>query len=186
MGSRAPNCDNGRMTAFGALGSRVEELENSGFFQWFSLEEDDKNGTLTRFRPSGESFHDEVALEAWTGADGALTMLRLCLSRAFIDSAQSSAFALDIAKSFLAGALGECALSTAFEREMAASAVIRVSRPERIALSRDEQSVFDVYRGAKQTTRVAFGKLTLSAENDTRNGVPVMVFSAAATARSRC
>ena len=187
MGTRAPNCDNGRMTSFGTLGSRVDELRSSAFFQWFCLEQAGTNGALTVFRPSGLSFHDEVTLEAWTGAGGALAMLRLCLSRSFIDNAQSSAFALDITKSFLAGALGKSALSAAFEREMASSAISLGTQrlPERVSLTPQEERVFEVYRGAKQTTRVESGALTLSAENDTRNGVAVMVFSLAGELPSR-
>lgn len=156
------------MTAFGALGSSLVELQRCGFFQWFNLEAAEMNGALTVFRPSGPTFRNDVALEAWNGFGGALTVLRLCLSRAFIDGTQWRAFASDIVASFFRDVLGESALSVALEEEAP------------VLLSPDEECLVQVYRGAKQSARTAYGTLMLSGENDTRNGVPVVIFSVAA------
>ena len=157
------------MTAFGSLGSNLSELQNSSFVQWFSLEKAAANGTVTVFRPSGARFHDDVALDASAALDGALLILRLCLSRSFIEGAQWRAFASDIAASFLRDALGESPLSAAFEQEMGP-----------VPLSPEDAGVFQVYRGTEQHAGVARGTFMLAAENGTRNGVPVTILSVAA------
>lgn len=170
------------MTAFGSLGSNLSELQNSSFVQWFSLEKAEANGTVTVFRPSGARFHDDVALDASAALDGALLILRLCLSRSFIEGAQWRAFASDIAASFLRDALGESPLSAAFEQEMAASTQLvgPSGVPGPVPLSPEDAGVFQVYRGTEQHAGVARGTFMLAAENGTRNGVPVTILSVAA------
>lgn len=75
----------------------------SGFFAWFHLEPAE---LPNRFRPTGEAFHDLVALDVRTnGPDERITSMALRLERRFIDDPRDGVFARDIMKSFLRAAL---------------------------------------------------------------------------------
>ena len=78
------------------------------FFQWFHLEEAERRpeepGTLVRFRPSGEKFHDLCYLDTLISSSGQLVRMELVVQRAFINGADRLS-AQDLVKSFLLGVL---------------------------------------------------------------------------------
>jgi hypothetical protein len=87
----------------------VEEARQTGFFLWFHLEETARHqngpGTVLRFQPSGDKFHDLASVWFET-ANGAITAVTLRLARSFIDG-PDEAFARDMASAFLRNALPE-------------------------------------------------------------------------------
>ncbi len=93
---------------FGSLGRTLETAEQTGFFQWFHLVQTDQiprePGQMTRFRPSGEKFHDLCCLEVLEAGDGAMVQMDLVVQRGFIDG-RNGLFAQDLVKSFLVAAL---------------------------------------------------------------------------------
>ncbi len=139
---------------FGAFGDNLTTLRNSDFFQWFSLEpEASSDGPAKMFRPSGPAFHDLVALEVLTSKDETLRELRLSIVRSFIDDRRNGAFALDITKSFLRGALGAIPLVRDLEHRLAQGVDIRRAddiTPEPVVLSDVEERALETYTGLLQ------------------------------------
>lgn len=92
----------------GLLWKSIEDAQQTEFFRWFQLVETSrakgKGGRIVvRFRPSGEKFHDLVAVDA--AVDRHIIMsIDLLLARSFIDDARDGIFARDIAKSLLRAA----------------------------------------------------------------------------------
>jgi len=93
---------------FGSLGPTLETAKQSGFFRWFHLFQTEQTprepGRMTRFRPSGEKFHDLCCLEILDSCDGAIVQMELVVQREFIGG-RDGLFAQDLVKSFLAAAL---------------------------------------------------------------------------------
>lgn len=94
---------------FGTMGRTLESARQTGFFAWFHLEPTEQTpeepGQLTRFRPSGEKFHDLCFLDILTDPAGAMVQMELVLARAFIDNGRERLFAQDMVKSFLLAVL---------------------------------------------------------------------------------
>jgi hypothetical protein len=95
---------------FGSLGRTLDTAKQTGFFQWFHLAQTEQTscepGRMTRFRPSGEKFHDLCYLEVLEAGDGAMVQIELVVQRAFIEG-RNGVFAQDLVKSFLSAALPE-------------------------------------------------------------------------------
>jgi hypothetical protein len=93
---------------FGSMGTTLETLRQTEFFQWFQLQEVERRmeepGEAVRFRPSGEKFHDLCYLDVLTTQGGEMVRMELVLQREFIDG-RDSLFAQDLIKSFLQAAL---------------------------------------------------------------------------------
>jgi hypothetical protein len=94
----------------GALGGTLAEEQGTEFFRWFHLEPGEEplrpadRGAWRSFRPSGPAFHSRVRLDLLLGDNQVVIAAELRIARGFIEGRQS-AFARDIAKSFLTWAL---------------------------------------------------------------------------------
>jgi len=93
---------------FGSMGQTLDTARQTEFFQWFHMEEAERRseepGTMVRFRPSGEKFHDLCYLDALIDSSGEMVRMELVVQRPFIDGADKLS-AQDLVKSFLLAAL---------------------------------------------------------------------------------
>jgi len=92
---------------FGSLGDTLASAREAHLFKWFHLEETGSRqgpGALrsVEHRPGGAKFRALASLAATVDGKDRLLDLELILDRSFIDNRQTSPFAADIAKSFLA------------------------------------------------------------------------------------
>ena len=95
--------------SFGSMGTTLQTARETGFFQWFHLEETERRaeepGEVVRFRPSGEKFRDLCYLDILMAPNGRLVrMEKVVVRRSFIDG-RDSLFAQDLIKSFLRATL---------------------------------------------------------------------------------
>ena len=94
--------------SFGSMGRSLATAKQTEFFQWFHMEETERRpeepGTLVRFRPSGEKFHELCYLDSLSAAGAELVRMELVVLRTFIDGTDRL-FAQDLVKSFLIGVL---------------------------------------------------------------------------------
>ncbi len=163
---------------FGSFGDRLSALPQAPFFQWFSLEPYTDVGPLPdvavrAFKPSGEAFHDCVTLEAVTNDDERIASMRLILSRSFVNDARHGAFALDVTKSFLQGALGQTPLGKAFEFRMGDAAMIKragaTGQPPRI--SDVEEAALQTYDGQRPDCEIRSGDAFVRFSNEKRGPI---------------
>jgi hypothetical protein len=93
---------------FGSMGRTLETAQQTSFFVWFHLVQTEVTlqppGQVTRFRPSGEKFHDLCYLDVLESTAGELVQMELVVLREFIDG-RNHIFAHDLLKSFLLAAL---------------------------------------------------------------------------------
>lgn len=90
--------------SFGTLGCWEHEFgryQYIWFFRWMDLQlEDETREGVFEFRPNDSSFHDFISLEIRAAKSGLISNVRLQLDYAFLYG-ETSAFAADIARSFL-------------------------------------------------------------------------------------
>jgi hypothetical protein len=155
---------------FGSLGRSLSTARASGFFRWFHLEPGDERATppgqLTRFRPSGESFHDRCALDVLTTPDGSLVRLELIVQREFLDGSQGL-FAQDLVKSFLHAALPDAC------RDRLEDFLTDVSTPG--DRRNGTTPGYLVFRGQRPTWSVQTGWSRITLTNLTTDGAPSLI-----------
>jgi hypothetical protein len=90
---------------FGLLGTEIQALESTEFFQWFNLEESGSGHCqgleLRRFQPTGPNYHDLTSVVIINNEANQLEGADIFLAREFIDNMPHGSFAADIASSFL-------------------------------------------------------------------------------------
>jgi hypothetical protein len=93
---------------FGAMGEKLETARRTPFFEWFHLEETERQredpGEAVRFRPSGDKFHELCYLDALVASGGDVVQMELVVRRSFLDGSDHL-FARDLVKSFLLASL---------------------------------------------------------------------------------
>ena len=164
------------MELFDILGARPKAATETAFFQWFHLEPvpAESGGRTMRFRPSGPSFKNEVALDITVDGEGNVAQFALCVQRGFIADARNGPFAADITASFVAGVISANdrpaaePLIAALRREM-------VNRPTVIARAGavpEEQPLgawsgaMDVYYGSADSFEPELSRCELSFQNE--------------------
>jgi hypothetical protein len=142
---------------FGSMGQTLETARQTEFFQWFHMEETERRpeepGTLVRFRPSGEKFHNLCYLETLEAPSGEMVRMELVVQRPFIDGADGLS-AQDLVKSFLLAALPD-----------ACKEVLRDFMREIIAPGGDGSTPgFQVFRGRLKdwSTQTGWTRLSLA------------------------
>jgi hypothetical protein len=92
-------------TLTSGFGETLEQAKQTGFFQWFMLEQTGvaavNGGKEFLYQPSGERFHDLARVKVTTDGRGRIVAVELALQRGFVDSSSVGIYARDIAKSFL-------------------------------------------------------------------------------------
>lgn len=175
---------------FGDLGPTVDDAKRTGFFTWFHLEETASrpgaNGRkILDFQPTGDKFHDLAKLRIECDSEPhAVVSLELILSRAFIESRGNSAFAADIAKSFLLAVVSEAdeEIVTPIAREMEARAysvgqVIVGLGYERPDLPENPSAAFLAYIGKSPVAVFPLAQGTLRFRNQPIDGVSSLIIS---------
>jgi hypothetical protein len=94
--------------AFGSFGERRDDAERTEFFAWFHLVEvpdaghvDETGAPVVVYRPSGSRFRDLVTCEVTSEPDARMRRVCVTILGSFIADPENSAFARDIAKSFI-------------------------------------------------------------------------------------
>ena len=93
---------------FGTFGPTLDTARQTPFFEWFHLAETERRaeapGSVVRFRPTGDTLHDQCYLDLLITNGGDLVRTELVLRRSFVDGADRL-FAQDLLKSFLLAVL---------------------------------------------------------------------------------
>lgn len=93
-------------SAFGHLGTRLDDLKKTDLFTWFHLEQTDiardmQGQMVVTFKPEGEKFRLLTTVKVTLASDSQVLVVELLLSRSFVDHDRDGVFARDIAKTFL-------------------------------------------------------------------------------------
>jgi hypothetical protein len=94
------------------FGKRLEDVQETEFFRWFSLVETSREWagrrrSVVKFKPSGEKFHNVVTVELSLDGGGLIRGVRLLLARRFVDDAREGIYARDVTKSLLRAAVAD-------------------------------------------------------------------------------
>ncbi len=111
------------------------------FFNFAPIGKKTSNGTtVTSFKPTGDAFRPLVTLAVTTGPRDAIQVLRLFVSRSFIDDRKKSIYAADLVKSFLgnAGVSSPADDIARLAREISARAMAGSSAPTKEIAAADD------------------------------------------------
>jgi hypothetical protein len=144
---------------------RLAEERKSEFFSWFNLEERAPPtpagaGCMRHaFHPSGPAFQEFVRLDLEVTRGDLISIAQLALDRSFVEEPRTSAFARDIAKSFLIWALrhepgdGARALIDNIARRDSVGAPV-IARTVPPIPPPDRTGAYDVYLGQRDAAEL--------------------------------
>jgi hypothetical protein len=154
------------------------------FFNFAPIGKKTSNGTtVTSFKPTGDAFRPLVTLEVTTCPRDAIQVLRLFVSRSFIDDRKQSIYAADLVKSFL----GNAEVSSPADdiarlareisaRAMAGSPVPILTVGPNPQAPSQISAAYHTYSGtgSEQTVANAAGSVQVSIRNEIQNSTPVL------------